>query len=117
MSKWIIYYGDGSKVYDKDCNPEDVPRRDIQVITVEDEDVGQAFVRNSDYYWWDYKMNCWSGGDIFGLFDYLIEPGVKIVLFGRTITNDEYREILSRAMNETDGYMPRKSARHGWERK
>lgn len=115
--RWVIYYGDHTVTRDCDCAPELVRKRDVQVIAVEDDETGQAFVRNNDYYWWDYGMNCWAGGDVFGLWDYLIEPGVKVVLFGRTIANDEYREILTKAMSGDDGYMPRKSARHHWERK
>lgn len=115
-NRWCIYYADGSFLRDCDISPENVPRRGIQVIAVEDNDAGQAFLRNNDYYWWDYEIDSWSSGDIFGLFDYLLEPGVKIVLFGRTISNDEYRAIMIKAVSGDD-YLPRKSARHEWERK
>lgn len=117
MGKWLIYYGDGTKVYDQDCSPEFVPKRDVQVITVEDRDSGQLFLRSDDYYWWDYRIGRWSSGDIFGLFDYLVEPGIKVVLFGRTIGNEEYRKIMDLAMSDENQYMPRKSAYHPYERR
>jgi hypothetical protein len=113
MPRWVIYYGDGSTQSSEDCSPWEVPARNVQIIAQEDESVGQRFERSSDYYWWTEEG--WRGGDIFGLFDYLIEPGHKRVLFGRSINLSEYQAIVQRA--QVTDLLPRKSAWHEWERK
>lgn len=62
-----------------------------------------------DYYW--PLSGEWWGGDLFGLFQYLIEPGWSKVLFGQTIGNREFRAVLKRACEDPD--FPVKS---GWRR-
>jgi hypothetical protein len=82
-----VYYSDGT-VYEGDKPPA----RDVQVILQSDE-AGPYFQSGSDYY--VLRDGRWVGVDIFGLFDYLLDSG--FVLFGRTITNDEYQAIYQRA--------------------
>lgn len=115
MIDWRIYYGDGSTVTSADCAPEDVPKRNVQCIVRPDEDAGRLVERENDNYVWDYSRNNWKGVDQFGLYDYLIEPGVKIVLFGRTISEAEYSAILERATSDPD--LPPKSAWRKTERR
>lgn len=112
---WRIYYGDGSTVTSDDCTPSVVPKRNVQCIVRPDPDVGRLVERENDYYVWCDQRDNWKGVDQFGLFDYLIEPGVKIVLFGRTLIESEYKEVLMRAVNDPD--MPPKSAWHKHERR
>jgi hypothetical protein len=52
--------------------------------------------------------------DKFGLFDYLIEPGFKVVLFGRTLTDDEYRAVWDKVCRDPD--LPPKSGKLRGER-
>ncbi|MHC4752905.1 MAG: hypothetical protein ACYTFW_23920 [Planctomycetota bacterium] len=56
-----------------------------------------------------------GGGAKFGMYDYLIEPGFKRVLFGRTVTSDQFNEIFKRASNDPD--FPEKTAFANKERK
>lgn len=86
------FYPDGL-IYEGD-NP---PARGVQVIVQSDED-GPYMTTGADYYIWREDMGGWLGVDIFGLFDFLIESG--LVLFGRTISNAEYRDIFQRAKLE-----------------
>jgi hypothetical protein len=81
MTKWVVYYGDGSTFSDQDGSPEDAPSLNVQAITCEPDGV-------------------WKGGDIFGLFDYLSRPGWKRVLFGRIVTNIEYDSAVMLARND-----------------
>lgn len=77
------------------------PARDVQVILQED-DKGPYFQSGADYYvWWDER---WLGVDLFGLFDYLMDSG--LVLFGRTITNEEYQAIYQEAKVEKRTWRP-----------
>jgi hypothetical protein len=102
--RWKIFYGDGSTYDSEQGGPELAPARDVQVIINEDSEYLWATQTSSDYYVWDNRTGelRWWGVDKFGLYDYLIEPGWKIVLFGRTISNEEYAAIFQRAKNDPE---------------
>lgn len=108
--RWRIYYGDGTTFDVRDGHAFDAPARNVQMIAVADPDHGWYLCRSDDYYWWLPQTDTWQGGDKFGLFDYLIEPGPKRVLFGRTIGNAQFNAIFDRAMNDPE--IPQKS---GWQ--
>ena len=101
---WRIYYSDGSTFSDQDGTPWIAPARDVQVIVMESKEHGWQTQALTDYYVWDVRSNeaRWWGVDLFGLYDYLIEPGHKRVLFGRTIGKQEFNEIFKRASEDVD---------------
>lgn len=104
---WRIYYGDGSSI---DSGQPGRPRaRDVQAIAQEDSRAGWHLQTGADYY--ILRGGRWIGVDIFGLFDYLLDSG--LVLFGRTIGNEEYQAIYERAKAE----LGPKSSWHSWERR
>jgi hypothetical protein len=111
--KWRIYYGDGSTYSDLMGAPEDAPTRNVQIIIQEHIDTGWYIQPGDDYYVW--TGDHWVGVDRFGLYDYLIEPGWKKVIFGRTLTNTEYKAIYRQAQHDKS-LMP-KSAMVRGERK
>jgi hypothetical protein len=104
--EWKIFYGEGATYSDEDGPPELAPKRNVQTIAVANELVGRRIERGNDFY--IMTGHGWRGCDQFGLFDYLIEPGAKVVLFGRSLADDEYREVLDRATRDPD--LPEKSA-------
>jgi hypothetical protein len=100
---WKIYYSDNSTIDDTACSPFDISRRrDIQVIVQESPDHNWTTTCHSDYYiWTDIGDGFrWLGVDHFGLYDYLLRPGEKSVLFGATISNERFREIFELAKSE-----------------
>jgi len=103
---WRIYYGDGSTYSDDDGPPELAPKRDVQTIAQRNELVGRRIERGDNFYVW--TDHGWRGCDQFGMFDYLIQPGTKVVLFGRSLSDNEYRNVLGRACKDPD--LPAKSA-------
>ena len=109
---WKIYYSD-STYSDEDGPPELAPKRNVQTIAVADKTVGRRIERGNDFY--IYTDHGWRGCDQFGLFDYLIDPGNKIVLFGRSLAYDEYCAVLSRATQDPD--LPPKSAQFDGEKR
>lgn len=111
MLAWRIYYGDGGTYSSADGDPADAPARGVQAIVQADTQVGRHVLSGFDYYWWE---GTWFGGDLFGLFDYLIEPGPKAVKFGRTVPNDVFERVIRAACDDPD--FPRKSARRRHER-
>lgn len=118
MSKvdWIVY-GDGWERTSEDCAPEDVPGWGVLVIAQSHDQVGTELVHGGTkapgvgYYW--YEDGMWYGGDFVGLVDYLANPGLKIVKFGRTIPSEEFHKVCHKAAN--DPRLPRKSARFNHE--
>jgi hypothetical protein len=103
-----VYYGDGS-TYDGEV--ADAPALGVQVIVEPDARVGRVLWQRKDYYW--FSDGHWSGGDIFGLFDYLARPGMKRVLFGRSVHAATFDDILQQAIDDPD-FAP-KSAWRDWE--
>ena len=92
MAEYRVYYSG-----DKMRTEEDAPlmgddARDVMVVLQQDEN-GPYFQSSSDYYVW--RGGRWWGVDIFGLFDFLLDTG--LVLFGRTVTNEEYQRVYQQA--------------------
>jgi len=106
--KWKIFYGDGSTYSNEDGSPELAPKRNVQIVIHSSELVGFSIEREEHYYLWQADRGGWTAANEFGLYDYLIDPGFKIVLFGRTLNLTEYQAILNRAIADPD--VPRKSA-------
>ena len=108
MSRWKIYYGDGTTYSNEDGLLEDAPGINVQVIAQADATVGRRLLDSDDFYWWSDDR--WDCGDIFGLWDYLTRPGFKKVLFGRNLHDGDFWKILARARVDPD--LPAKSASH-----
>jgi hypothetical protein len=103
--EWKIYYAN-STYSDEDGPLQDAPSLGVQGIAVADDVVGRAVLWRYDYYWHEGR---WFGGDIFGLWDYLARPGLKKVGFGRSLTNEQWNEVVKRVLE--DPALPPKS---GW---
>jgi hypothetical protein len=109
--RWKVFYQGGSIYSAADGSAFDAPARGVLMIANSNDRHGWALCRSNDYYWWLPEDDAWQGGDIFGLWDYLIEPGPKKVLFGRTVSNAEFEAVLMRAHDDPDipqktGWMP-----------
>jgi len=98
-SKAQIFYSDGSV---KSFEPG-VLARGVQAIVQDHPEVGAEIVTSYDYYVLDNGH--WRGVDIFGLFDFLLDSG--IVLFGRTVTSEEYYEIMKQVSAVKNGWLPK----------
>lgn len=111
---WRIYYGDGSTYSDEDGPVEGAPSLNVQAIVQRDPSIhgtGRFVLHGGgqrpnrvpvDYYCWDREQGIWLGTDLFGLFDYLQRPGWKRVLFGRTLNDGAYQEIIYKAGEDPD---------------
>lgn len=106
MLAWRIWYDDLT-VYDSAVSgPDQAPALGVQAIAVADATVGRLILSRYDYYWWDAGR--WWGGDLFGLWDYLARPGWKRILFGRSLSNEQFSEVMARALGDPE--LPAKSA-------
>ena len=112
-SAWCIYYDDPELDFGSwDGPPELAPKRGVQCIAMASSVSGRELVAahpsplsGKDFYWWTGER--WFGGDLFGLYDALLN-GWGIVTFGRYVTSDVYQAAIRRA--QTDERLPRKSA-------
>jgi len=101
--KWKIYYSDGSTIGSENVTPWSLEKRsDVQVIVQESDEHNWVTRSGSDYYVWDSRGGNpkWFRADIFGLYDYLLKPGFKCVLFGIEIESKTFREIFNKARSE-----------------
>lgn len=107
MIDWRIYYPDNT--FDNtQGSVKEAPATGVQAIVIRDTDdpaanVGRFILSRKDYYWCENGE--WYGGDIFGMFDFLMRSG--LIKFGRSIPNPEHREIMQHAIHDPD--FPRKS--------
>lgn len=111
MNKWIIYYGDDTKFTWEDGTPFDAPRTNIQVIAVEEGELGWQLTSDSDYYYYDEDLDVWFHADQFAIFDILIRCKHPLIFFGRYIPTDDFKKILLKCIDELP--TPKTAWRHG----
>lgn len=91
---WAIFYADGTIVNDQECEPSLVPKTGVVAIAHMTPD-GKRIQRGREFYWFtddpDYSI---YGGDLFGLWEKLTKSGSHIVLFGRSIPDSTFRDIV-----------------------
>lgn len=97
---WRIYYADGTTFSSDDGTPEDAPGLGVVVIPQSDPDVGRMMMARWDHYCWHGDQ--WWGHDIVGLIDCLALPGLNRVIHGRTVSQEDYRAIYQRALDDPD---------------
>lgn len=110
--QWRLYYEDGTTYDNLQGDEFNAPAVGLICIVNKDEQHGTNLVALNDYYW--FRNNMWFGGDKFGLYDYLCQMGQKKVVFGRTVSNERYHEVIKQATNDPD--FPPKSARSPQEK-
>lgn len=81
-------------------NPFETPALEVLVIVEEDERHGRKIVSNGDYYIWDGEH--WWATDAPGMFQYLVSPGHKRVLFGVMVSSGEWDEVMKLAYEDSD---------------
>ena len=98
LPNWKIYYGDGSTFSNADGPPESAPCTRVICVAFFDDDNRRRICHQADYYCWDGKR--WYSADASGFWQYMQEPGFKVVKFGREIGDLQYRSVMSTAMND-----------------
>ncbi len=96
--QWKIYYDDGTTFDSSQGLPSEAKPLGIQCIMQDDVKEGKYLVSRFDYYW--FEKGRWFGGDLFGLYDYLLRSGA--VKFGRWIPNDKFEDVVERAKSDPD---------------
>jgi len=98
-SWWRIYYDNGSVFTDADGEPFAAPRQGVQII-VQEKDGDYEMVQGRDHFYWEPKVGGWCTSDLFGAFDHLVRASRQCLLFGRQMTDDQYRALEQRVRDE-----------------
>lgn len=75
MIRWRVYYEDMT-FSDEEGTANEAPAWGVLVIAQVDPDVGRFLQHGADYYWYDGAR--WYGGDLPGVYDYLLRLGVVL---------------------------------------
>jgi len=122
--KWKIYRGDGETLASWQVRSVfHIPlewHRGVQIIVEETPPDGHNWVTTcgDHYYVWDNRGDGyrWWGANDFGLQDYLLQPGPRVVIFGETVDNSTFGEIFKVAIEDLDFKQPKgtfaRSERH-----
>jgi hypothetical protein len=108
--RWIIYYDDGRTFSNLEGRPSDAPKYGVQVIAQLYEGAGRETLHAKDFYL--YTRERWWGVSERGILDWVLNrlPELEGVVEGRTISNEDFDAILTRAIYEDSG-LPKKSAK------
>jgi hypothetical protein len=115
---WLVVYADRQIQGDEHKAVQEIRGSGVLCILQRDRNVGWFLIQGSHYYLWNDVSQQWYGvgkNDTLsaGLTLYLATPGWKKVLFGETVSNKEWNEIMHWAMTElAPKYFGVKSARH-----
>jgi hypothetical protein len=95
---WRVYYGDGSTFSNEDGAPEMAPCSRVIAVAFYDQDNRRRVCHQADYYLWGDGR--WYSADASGFWQYMQEPGPKVVKFGREIGDIKYREVMTFALSD-----------------
>jgi hypothetical protein len=96
-----VYYDDGGTFDGVLDDVPNTPTIGVQVIVQYDPHSSLWYTQHgADNYLW--KEDRWVGGDDTARTVYLVRDGMKKVLFGETIRNQAYRDVLKRACKFVD---------------
>jgi hypothetical protein len=96
VNDWCIIYDDLSTFDSSQGGPEESPGGGVLAIVRRDETVDYKVMHGGGhfdlgYYWWQDDQ--WFLGSVSGMQMYLMEPGWKVVRFGRTVTQERWHEM------------------------
>ena len=100
MIQWAIYYDDGLKFTSDDGPALHAPRTGVQIIAQADPSMGWELLSGADYFYFEPETRGWYIADLFTVFDVLIRSKQPLILFGRMVSEECFREITLRVLDE-----------------
>jgi hypothetical protein len=97
MTRWRIYYDDGSTYDDAMGEPHQAPVAGFVCAVGYDETGTRYIMHGWDHYCWDKDAAQWWGMDLMGVFDRLRRGLVYAYKEGRTVTKSRFRELMHAA--------------------
>ena len=101
MSKWTIYFDDGSTFSSEDGTPFDVPMHKGVVCIADHKQ--KMTLHFHDWYYWHCDLGVWWCSDIHGLLYQLVRDRtgrIRSVMSGANVDNAFYQACLARANEE-----------------
>lgn len=98
MTKWIIYYADGSSFSSDDGEPVSAPREGVQVVVCEGKKVGKLPWHSEEFYCW--QEGTWVPHNERGLWKYLATEKYPLVLQTFAIHPSRFQEIHNQAVTD-----------------
>lgn len=102
MSRWRIYYADGSTFDWQQGEPHEAPAWGFVCAVGYDQDGTRYIMQGWDYYRWDTDTRQWWGMDFTGLLDALSRNLVYACKIGRTVSKAQWDELMRSAHNDQD---------------
>ena len=102
MSRWRIYYADGSTFDSSMGSPAAAPVAGFICAVGYDETNRRYIMHGWDHYCWDLEAQQWWGMDLMGVFDRLRQGKVYAYKEGRTVTRALFQELMRRAHEDED---------------
>lgn len=98
---WAVYYDTGSEfdvITNLDMEPGDLPGGNVLAVVQVDDLTDYTILTGADilgqgFYWWDQGQ--WFIGDVWGLTQYVLEPGWQKILLGRTMPQGKWERFLA----------------------
>lgn len=109
---WKIYYGTGETFSSDDGPPESAPCTGVVAVAYYNIDNQRAIWSEKAFYWYDEKppldhvsitkggLPQWFGGDEIGYYQYMFVPGKKIVKFGQSFHDAQWRLMLGKVLSD-----------------
>lgn len=100
VADWTIHYAGGLTFSSEQGGPEESPGLGVLAVVIPDDTTGYRVMHGGGphygqgTYWWEKGQ--WFIGDVFGMTQYLAEPGWKIIRLGRTVTKDAWAQLWQR---------------------
>jgi len=95
---WRIYY-EREVFTSEDGSPFDAPRVGVQVI-VQEKDGDYTLIHGRDHFYWEEDRGGWMTTEIFGAIDHLMRAKRQCLLFGRQLSDEDWRKVHERVRNE-----------------
>jgi hypothetical protein len=100
MLAWRIYYSDGSTFSSDQGEPQDAPPTGVICIRERNASAGSVTRSGKDFYIWNAEAGQWWQSDAVGFWQYMFEPGPKVVKFGVNTSDENYNWIMGTAAND-----------------
>lgn len=100
MSRWKIFYADGSTFDSRQGEPVDAPNQTVAVIVVEDGIHNKRILKGADWFRWDDRDGRWYDCDAFSVLLVLADRGSIVARRGEYLPELKYQDILIAAYND-----------------
>jgi hypothetical protein len=107
--RWAIFYTNGCVFTSEEGTAWDAPRRSVQyVVSCKDGDEKDWYsIQSIDRFYFEPDHGGWNDcTDEFSMYDHLMRTKHPLVIFGRMLSDSEWKETFARVVVWTDSHRP-----------